>query len=166
MLHARTTDPKTSKMMMIGLSMSNVREKILNELKHLGEAGGTSSQIARLMGCNRDSVSPVMPQLERGGLITRTPIVRKQGNDSWQTVWVIAGAELKPRLSDKVRNQKSKKTAWRTDFKNVPESSEQVLIRTRESYSYSYSVTLCHILKHAFEAGKIGDNVEWTELPQ
>lgn len=112
-MFARKGDPETSHAV-VG-KLSKRAAQVLAVLRQRGPLGATSEQIARELGCARDSISPVMPKLESPNLVFRTGYKRQIGN-SWQIIWIHNQFvnNYQPVGTDKEMNRKHK-SRWSVD---------------------------------------------------
>jgi hypothetical protein len=93
-LHARKTDPSTSHKALHKISKN--QEKVIRALTVAGINGATCSQMGVSLGMARDSISPMMPKLEKINLAHRSGYQRKTEGHGWQTVWNVGLFEPLP----------------------------------------------------------------------
>lgn len=86
-LHARRTDPSTSQKALYKIGKGQAA--VITALTNMGNGGATSSQLANILGKERDSISPMMAKLEENNAVHYSGYQRKLAGHNWQIVWNI-----------------------------------------------------------------------------
>ena len=111
-LFARKNDPETSQETVKAIGAGGMATKITKSLYLHKKWRLTSPEIADEFQCNRDSVSPLLPVLERKGIVQRSGYVRKVGSRK-QIIWRLSTTKdcFNPLVGDEKAKDKKKRTS-------------------------------------------------------
>ncbi len=165
-LTARKNDPSTSQEALEALGASSISDKILDTLNGFGNQGATSSQLALVMGKNRDSISPCIAKLRKEGLIRYSGSVRKTGNNRKQMVWVPVHTAYIGMHDDEERPIRQKKGAWSSETSDNLDCSKFFIARFKRKYHYVYLIKMGYTLLSEMDSGVLPDDTEWAEIPR